>query len=339
MRLFFYARRQSDHPLIAFGKEVRIRADRLIQALLLLQGRPRITAAELAAELEVSVPTARRDLEALAMSGVPIYPSRGRGGGWRLIGGARTDLTGLTESEVTSLLIALSQSRTAAPEHTAAVRKLMRAVPEPFRAGAQRVADATVRDASWGEADDAAERPRVAELQRAIAARRRVLVRYGAAERPVDLVPLVVGSRGLRWYLLAAPARDGVADLERLRTYRLDRIAELEVTRETGGAPDGFDAAAAWERMVASVEGLRGEARAVVRAEPWAVRAVLDRFGRQATVLDPDELLVEVRAHRTDALAEQLAGWTGAVEVLEPVEVRAALRELGERIAEQYRDA
>lgn len=304
-----------------------------------MQGRPRITAAELAAELEVSVPTARRDLEALAMSGVPIYPSRGRGGGWRLIGGARTDLTGLTESEVTSLLIVLSQSRTAAPEHTAAVRKLMRAVPEPFRAGAQRVAEATVRDAPWGEPDDAPERPRVAELQRAIAVRRRVLLRYGEAEEPVDVVPLVVGSRGSRWYLLAAPTCDGVADVERLRTYRVDRIAELSMTDDRGAAPDGFDASAAWDRMVVSVEELRGEARAVVRAEPWAVRAVLDRFGRQAALLDADAGLLEVRAHRVDALAEQLAGWTGAVEVLEPVEVRVALRELGERIAQQYRDA
>ena len=98
-----------------------MRADRLIQVLLLLQGRSRVTAAELAAELEVSVPTARRDLEALAMAGVPIYPTRGRGGGWRLIGGARTDLTGLTEGEVTALLVGLTQNRAAAPEHVAAI--------------------------------------------------------------------------------------------------------------------------------------------------------------------------------------------------------------------------
>ena len=69
-----------------------MRADRLISALLVLQARGRITAAELAEELEISVRTARRDLEALAMSGVPLYSTAGRGGGWQLIGGARTDL-------------------------------------------------------------------------------------------------------------------------------------------------------------------------------------------------------------------------------------------------------
>ncbi|MDN2502674.1 HTH domain-containing protein, partial [Nocardia nova] len=73
-----------------------MRADRLIATLLLMQARGRVTAAELAGELEVSVATARRDLEALSSAGVPVYPQPGRGGGWALIGGARTDLSGMT---------------------------------------------------------------------------------------------------------------------------------------------------------------------------------------------------------------------------------------------------
>ena len=70
-----------------------MRADRLVATLLLLQARGRVTAAELADELEVSVATARRDLEALSAAGIPVYPQAGRGGGWSLLGGARTDLT------------------------------------------------------------------------------------------------------------------------------------------------------------------------------------------------------------------------------------------------------
>ena len=73
--------------MISFcGRLAGVRADRLVAALLLLQRRGRVTAAELAAELEVSVPTARRDLEALSAAGVPVYPQRGRGGGWQLVG-------------------------------------------------------------------------------------------------------------------------------------------------------------------------------------------------------------------------------------------------------------
>nr|WP_300265638.1 WYL domain-containing protein [Microbacterium sp.] len=91
------------------------------------------------------------------------------------------------------------------------------------------------------------------------------------------------------------------------------------------------------QRMIADVEGLGGRVRAVIRAEPWAVRAVCDRFGRQARVIDGDGRLIEVRAHRTDALAEQLAAWTSAIEVIKPPEIRTALRELGERLVERYR--
>lgn len=87
-----------------------MRADRLVAALLFLQARGRVTAAELAAELEVSERTARRDLEALTASGVPVYAQRGRGGGWRLVGGARTDLTGLSAPEVQALFLAAGAS-------------------------------------------------------------------------------------------------------------------------------------------------------------------------------------------------------------------------------------
>lgn len=319
----------------------------MIQALLLLQGRPQITASELAAELEVSVPTARRDLEALAMSGIPIYPTRGRGGGWRLIAGARTDLTGLTEGEVTSLLIGLAQSGAAEPERVAAVRKLVQAMPAPFRAGAQRVADATVNDVSWGEKKDDRVRLSVETLQRAIAARAQVQFDYegsGGSSAPT-LVPLIVGSRGARWYLLGAPSTLGseTADHTRLRTYRVDRISDLQTLPLRGVAPDGFDRGAAWVRMVERVENLRGETRAEVLVNSWAVRALCDRFGAQAKILevgaDADNdvrVRVEVRAHRVDALAEQLAGWTSVAEVLAPAEVRQALHQLGQRLTAKY---
>lgn len=333
--------------MITSEKRSLIRADRLIQALLLMQGRPQITASELARELEVSVPTARRDLEALAMSGVPIYPTRGRGGGWRLIGGARTDLTGLTQSEVSSLLVALTQSGAATPERIAAMRKLVRAVPEPFREGAQRVAAATVRDAPWGTTEGDEPPAVVAELQRAIAGGFRVHLWYEGSSvvSESELVPLMVGSRGPRWYLIAAPVADGTdaADTGRLRTYRADQIAELRVLSLRGTAPARFDHAQAWAEMVDRVEGFRGAVRAIVHVEPWAVKALSDRFGAQARMIDeaPDgagRVRMEVRAHRVDALAEQLAGWTGAAEVVEPAEVRAALRALGERMIALYAD-
>ena len=119
--------------------------------LLLLQRREQVTAAEVALELEVSERTARRDLDALAMAGVPVYSMQGRGGGWRLLGGARTDLSGLTASEARALFLVAGPASTATPAVKAALRKLVRALPEPFRAQAEAAATSVVVDPRhWG---------------------------------------------------------------------------------------------------------------------------------------------------------------------------------------------
>ena len=123
-----------------------VRADRLVAILLLLQQREQVTASEVALELEVSERTARRDLEALAMAGVPVYSMQGRGGGWRLLGGARTDLSGLTASEARALFLVAGPASTATPAVKAALRKLVRALPEPFREQAEAAATSVVVD-------------------------------------------------------------------------------------------------------------------------------------------------------------------------------------------------
>src|SRR3954447_23967426 len=92
-----------------------MRADRLVATLLLLQSRKRVTAADVAAELEVSVRTARRDLEALSAAGIPVFPQQGRGGGWELVGGARTDLSGLTADEARTLFTVAGPEAARAP--------------------------------------------------------------------------------------------------------------------------------------------------------------------------------------------------------------------------------
>jgi predicted DNA-binding transcriptional regulator YafY len=145
-----------------------MRADRLVAALLVLQARGRVTASELADELEISERTARRDLESLALAGIPVYSQRGRGGGWALVGGARTDLSGLTAAEARTLFLVAGPASNATPEVKAALRKLVRALPAPMRAGAQAAAAAVVLDpSSW---DRAAVSPpaHLAPLQRAV---------------------------------------------------------------------------------------------------------------------------------------------------------------------------
>src|SRR5205085_9249697 len=95
--------------------------------------------------------TARRDLEALSIAGIPVYSQPGRGGGWALVGGARTDLSGLTAAEARTLFLVAGPSSAVTPEAKAALRKLVRALPETFRAEAEKAASAIVLDpARWG---------------------------------------------------------------------------------------------------------------------------------------------------------------------------------------------
>jgi predicted DNA-binding transcriptional regulator YafY len=116
---------------------------RLIAALLVLQARGRVTAAELADELEVSIATARRELEALSSAGIPVYPQPGRGGGWSLLGGARTDLSGLTATEAQALFLLVGPVAVSDDAKTA-LRKLVQALPTTFRAEAEAAAGVTL---------------------------------------------------------------------------------------------------------------------------------------------------------------------------------------------------
>src|SRR6267154_5693560 len=145
-----------------------MRADRLVATLLLMQSRGRVTATELASQLEVSVATARRDLEALSAAGIPVYPQPGRGGGWSLVGGARTDLSGLTAAEARTLFLVAGPSSAVTPDAKAALRKLVRALPETFRAEAEKAASAIVLDpAGWGGRAPSTP-PHLEALQRAV---------------------------------------------------------------------------------------------------------------------------------------------------------------------------
>ncbi|MBO3663040.1 helix-turn-helix transcriptional regulator [Microbacterium stercoris] len=314
-----------------------MRADRLLRALFVLQSREMVTAAELAAELEVSLATARRDLEALASAGVPVYPQRGRAGGWSLLGGARTDLSGLTEPETTALFSLLGQTRGAPAEAADAIRKLLRALPATFREGAERAIGSVVReDAPWGERD-ATPPELLPTLQLAIAQQRVVSIAYGDAD-PVDVAPLGVAAKGPRWYLLAH--RRGMGRHEQPRLYRLDRMRSATVIDETVARDPAFNLDEAWRQASERIEALRGSASATVRVEPHAVEALLSRFGAQATDLGPapdGRTVVDARAHTVQALAEQLAGWAEVAEVTGPTEVRAELARLGGVLVERYR--
>jgi len=312
-----------------------VRADRLVAALLILQARGRVTAAELAEELEISERTARRDLEALAMAGIPVYSQAGRGGGWSLLGGSRTDLSGLTAAEARTLFLVAGPSASATPQIKAALRKLVRALPEPFRAEAEAAASAVVIDpASW----DRTHVPTPAhldELQRAVVEGVQVQIVYAAPDRPETertVHPLGLVAKASVWYLIAATDAG-------MRTFRLSRVRAVTPTKDPVERPEGFDLETHWRSVVAELDEKRVTFRATARVEAEAIPWLRSSLGTRLSVREEnagDLVEIEIRSWSARSLAGELAGFGRWVEILHPAEVREELARIGAELRERY---
>lgn len=315
-----------------------VRADRLVAALLILQAKGRVTAKELAGELEVSERTARRDLEGLAMAGIPVYSQPGRHGGWALIGGARTDLSGLTAAEARTLFLVAGPAA-ATPEVRAALRKLVQALPATFRSGAQAAADAVVLDpSSWDQTQP--RRPQHLDaLQHAVIEGMQVELGYTrrdgqASQRTVHPLGLVMKHQV--WYLVAQTDAGQ-------RTFRVSRVQSVTMTQDPVRRPKGFDLAAAWRAIVTDVDAQRAPATVRVRAGADVIEVLRFMFGTRLRVLLPadvvdgdDRFEVELRGESELMVARQLAGFGDALEVVAPDAVREHLAAIGQALVRRH---
>jgi predicted DNA-binding transcriptional regulator YafY len=314
-----------------------VRADRLVAVLMLLQTRGQVTAAEVAVELEVSERTARRDLEALGMAGVPVYSRPGRNGGWQLVGGARTDLSGLTAAEARALFLVAGPSSSATPDVKAALRKLVRALPETFRSDAQAASTAVVIDpADWGRSPRERPLPQHLEsVQRAVIRGEQVTLGYVARDQtPSTRVvhPLGLATKNRAWYLVADTAAG-------LRTFRVDRMTSVAATGDAVVRPDGFDLAAAWKLITAEVDAQRAPVRARGHAAIEIIGLLRMMFGTNVSIGPTDargRIEIEVAGASVEALAGQLAGLGSLIEVHEPGDVRDRLRTIGGELLATY---
>lgn len=231
-----------------------MKSDRLLSILLLLQTRGRVPAHELADRLEVSVRTIYRDVEALSASGVPVYAERGRHGGIELLAGFRTDVTGLTADESRSLFILAAQGAHAALGLDAALgsalRKVMAALPAPFRPAAEVTSRRVLVDATrWKGGPRRAVDLDV--LQDAVFTDRRLRLRYkhgGDTEpRTYTVDPYGLVSKAGVWYLVA-DRRGGP------RLFRADRVRVATLLPDPVRRRPGVELADVWEVLRRQVE-------------------------------------------------------------------------------------
>jgi predicted DNA-binding transcriptional regulator YafY len=321
-----------------------MRADRLLSIMLLLQIYQRLTAGELARRLEVSERTIHRDMEALSTAGVPVTALRGAGGGWALVDGYRTNLTGLNAAEVQTLFAGLPERLLADlkldRDSDAAHVKLLAALPESSRADAEYARRRVHVDvAGWGAAADEAV-PHLHTIQEAVWRGRRLHFTYGDergahGEREAD--PLGLVAKGGVWYLVA---RAG----EEVRSYRVSRFTSARVGEEACGRPEGFDLAAYWSESVARFRSHTPRYVATFRAHKSVLHLVhyAGRFSRVEAAGEPDaEGWAAVRMRfqfEEDACAFAL-GFGTKVEVVEPAALREKVLRAAERVVAFYSEA
>ncbi|MFE2722219.1 helix-turn-helix transcriptional regulator [Kitasatospora sp. NPDC059327] len=312
-----------------------MRAGRLLSILLLLQTRGRMTAAELAAELEVSVRTVYRDTEALHAAGVPLYGDAGHRGGYRLLDGYRTRLTGLNPEEAEALFLSGVPGPAAelglGSVLAAAQLKVRAALPPALREQAGRIQARFHLDAPgwYAQARPVPFLPAVAD---AVWNGHVLQLRYRRWKEPTEvdrrLEPYGLVLKAGRWYLVAAPGP---------RVYRIDQILGLQ--RLEGGfrVPGNFDLAAYWQAHQAEFHASLHTADAVVRLSPEGAARLTGPAGRALRATGEPQADGWTRAvlpiESLDHACREFLALGAEVEVLEPPALRERMAATARAIA------
>lgn len=320
-----------------------MRASRLLSILLLLQTRGRLTGQALADEFEVSVRTIYRDIDDLSAAGVPVYADRGRMGGFQLLDGYRTRLTGMTAAEQEAMFLSglpgPARDLGLGDAVAAAQLKLLAALPDGRRDEAGRVAARFHLDpVGWFRHPERTELlPGLAE---AVWNARRIRLRYdawkGVVERVLDPLGLVL--KGGAWYLVAAAHGQP-------RTYRIASIEAVELTDEAFERP-AFDLAGYWTGWAKDFEARLYRGVATVRLSKegmWRLGNLMPAAAEIAaqTAGPPDaqgwvEAQVPVEIDALDHAAAEMLKLGEHGEVLAPPELRARMAEIAGRLHRIY---
>ena len=320
-----------------------MRADRLLSIVLLLQTHGQLTSRLLAERLEVSERTIHRDMEALSLSGIPVFAERGSNGGWSLLGEYRTNLTGLNEAEIQSLFVTQPPKLLAdlrlKKASEGALLKLLAALPAMYRQGAEQARRRIHIDtAGWAKQEEAV--PLLPVLQDAIWSERKLRFGYqrgpgcDEVEREVD--PLGLVAKGSAWYLVAGVGGE-------IRSYRISRMSRAEVLDQACVVHADFDLAGYWETSTATFKSALPNYVAKFRVAPEVFPRLrfAGRFARVGDTVDTDEngwLIVNVGFDVEEIACEYALGFGSKLEVLDPRSLREKVIAAARRVLEFYSD-
>ncbi|WP_422060460.1 helix-turn-helix transcriptional regulator [Sphingopyxis sp.] len=315
-----------------------MRASRLLSILILLQLRGRMTAVDLAAEFEVSMRSIYRDIDALSAAGIPVYGDRGPGGGFQLLDGYRTQLTGLSAREAEAMAMIGLPGPAAelgiGAATNAAHHKLIAALPGGGGALADRMAARFHLDAvDWYRGGEAL--PHLPAIARAMLDQRPLAMRYeswqGLRNWTVDPLGLVLKA-GI-WYLAA---RSG----GKVRIFRIANIDRLAVGAAPFERPPTFHLATWWRAEQARFEAELFATIASVRASPDGCKRLAAQSPRGAEAVaasgpaDGDGWrAMEMQVEDSDHGAREMLALGAEVEVVAPASFRQRIAALAERIA------
>ncbi|HEY8360067.1 MAG TPA: WYL domain-containing protein [Ramlibacter sp.] len=318
-----------------------MRASRLLSIQMLLETRGRMSATALAGALEVSVRTLYRDIDELTAAGVPVYAERGRAGGFQLLPGWRTTLTGLTPGEAEAVFLSGAGGAAADlglhPQLASGQLKLEAALPATMRGGAQRVRSRFHLDPiDWYREPDPLDFLSV--VSTAVWDERQLEIAYESWTRRARQVvhPLGLVLKAGVWYLAAARER-------KVRTYRVSGITEASLLQARCVRPRGFDLARYWGESVRRFEQdlYAGEAEVAATARGLAdlrrVSAAVARAVRAGPQPDGEErVTLRIPIEAVEQAAGQLLRLAPGVEVLGPARLRSAIVERLRRACDTY---
>lgn len=317
-----------------------MRADRLISILLLLQIHRRLTSHELAERLEVSERTIHRDMEALSIAGIPVFSERGTGGGWSLIDGYQSKLTGLSEAEVQALFLTRPAGLLADlgldKASAAGLIKLQASLPLPHQRDATFAQERIHIDLTgWNNAKEAV--PVLPTLLEAVWNERKLQITYNrgeceTVERVLD--PLGLVAKGSAWYLVARVE-------DSFRSYRVSRVQSATVLPVPCERPAAFDLAAYWQESAREFKEKFPRYAVTLRVHPDFVMHLylVGRFSRVEKIEEPetDSWRQAIIVFQVEEMAVQgLLGLGANIEIVEPPELRAKIIEEAEKLLAFY---